>query len=130
MGFFAAVLALGVGGYLITRIDAFAVWSEGFQERQAASAARRQEQNAALDRELQWGIETPLAPDVVIGGVVERMTREGWSLQNRTDTTVSFAKYQGADTCAGCLLMLLFILTGILYLLLANRTAGCGPDNG
>jgi Short C-terminal domain len=123
LGFVVAVLSLGVGGYLISRTDAFAVWWEGVKERRAASAARMQEQNAALDRELQRGIETPLAPDAVIGGVVERMTREGWSLQNRTDTTASFAQDQGADTCARCLLMLLFILPGILYLLLANRTA-------
>jgi hypothetical protein len=90
--FVVAVLSLGVGGYLISRTDAFAVWWEGVKARRAASAALRQEQNAALDRELQWGIETPLAPDAVIGGVVERMTREGWSLQNRTDTTASFAQ--------------------------------------
>ena len=80
LGFVVAVLCLGVCGYLLSRTDAFAVWWEGVRERRAASAARRQEQIAALDRELQWGIETPLAPDVVIGGVVERMTREWWLL--------------------------------------------------
>jgi hypothetical protein len=67
---------------------------EGFKERQAARAeqrrirnealaAQRAEWNAALDREKTWGIENPLPPGVVLERAVERMTREGWSLQNR-----------------------------------------------
>jgi hypothetical protein len=118
-----ALLVGGLGLYYVGGFPILAEWWERFKANQAARAAQRQEQLAALDREQQWGIETSFAPAVVIGGVVERMTREGWALQNRTDTSASFAQDQGADACAGCALMLLFLLPGILYLLLANRTA-------
>lgn len=45
------------------------------------------------------------------------------AIQHRTDTTVTFARDEGADAVLGCVLMFSFILPGLLYLLLANRTA-------
>jgi hypothetical protein len=133
-GFVTVLVLLGVGGYFVARTDAFGEWWEGFKERQAARAeqrrirnealaAQRADWNAVLDREKAWGIENPLPPGVVLERAVERMTREGWSLQNRDETTASFARDQGAEACLGCILMLFFLLPGILYLLLANKTA-------
>src|SRR4051794_16448789 len=142
-GLVAVLLLGGLGTYFISRTEAFAEWWEEFRERQAENAARRRAQNEALaaqqaqqnealamqraqrweatNWEREWGIENPFPPGVVLERAVEQMTRQGWSLQNRSDTTASFARDQGADTCTGCILMLFFLLPGILYLLLANK---------
>ena len=88
-----------------------------------AQAAQNRERLAQIHREQQIGIETGWPPEPVLEGAVEWMTRNGWSLQARTERTATFARDEGADACVGCFLMLFFLLPGILYLLLANRTA-------
>ncbi len=93
------------------------------EEAQAANRARIEEAQAAQQREREVGIETGWPPELVLDGVVEWMTRNGWALQNRTEGTATFARDVGVNACLGCFLTLLFILPGILYFYLYNRAA-------
>jgi hypothetical protein len=95
----------------------------------AASEARlaeRRAQVAILEeqrrRERELGVEVPLPPAVVLNRVVEGMLKAGHSVENRTANCASFVREEGADSCLGCVLMLLFLLPGLLYLLLARTT--------
>lgn len=50
------------------------------------------------------------------------MTRNNFALDSRTDTSVTFARHEGASCALSCVLALFFILPAILYLLLASKT--------
>ena len=122
--FFTVVLLLGgFGLYYLGGFGILAEWWEGFKGDQVVRNARAEEMRVAQKREREIGIETSWPPELVLDGAVEWMTRNGWSLQNRTQDTASFARDQGANCFLGCFLTLLFILPGILYLYLYNRTA-------
>ena len=89
-------------------------WAERRAERRAREVARR--------REEEVGVEVGLPVAAVLEQAIEFMTRAGYGIESRTENTVTFDRHEGADSCLGCLLMLLFILPGLLYLLLAQRT--------
>lgn len=95
---------------------------ENHRERHAERRAQTQVLEAARRREREVGVEVGLSPAAVLDRAVEAMTRGGYGLESRSENTVTFARHEGADSCAGCILMLLFLLPGILYLLLAQRT--------
>jgi hypothetical protein len=122
-GLVAAVLLGGLGVYFVSRTDAGAALWEGFKERLAAYNARAAARASAARREQEIGIEVSLPPAYVLARVVEHMTRQGWGVSNQSQNSVTFARDEGADACIGCVLMLVFIVPGLLYLLLANRTA-------
>src|SRR5215212_57945 len=117
-----AVLLGGFGLYYVGASPVFERWWEENRARRAARRAQYQERLAQIDRERQIGIETGWLPELVLEGAVEWMTSNGWALLGYAERTATFARDEGADACLGCILMLFFLLPGILYLLLANRT--------
>jgi hypothetical protein len=69
-------------------------------------------------------VEVGLRPEAVVDAAVEAMLRAGYRLENRAENTVTFARYRGVEVaCIGCLLMLLLLLPGLLYLIFAQKTA-------
>ncbi len=126
LGLAVVVILGGAGAYFIVGPDALRESvGETWGNLKTYLAARNQrvaEANIAREREQRIGLEVPASPQVILDAAVERMTRQGWSVQHRSETTASFSRDEGADSCLGCLLLLFFILPGILYLVLANTT--------
>jgi hypothetical protein len=73
-------------------------------------------------RECEAGVETPPPTNLLLDRIVEGMTRQGWGLQSRTESTAAFARDEGADGATVCCLAFLFLLPAILYMLLYNTT--------
>jgi hypothetical protein len=120
--FLGSVVVVGAGLYFAIRTGLLGEFWEALQQSGAAAAARNAERRADRRREREVGIEVAPPPETLLNYVVEDMTRRGYALQYRTQETVSFSRDRGANSCLGCLLLLLFILPGILYLLLYNTT--------
>ncbi len=107
---------VGAGGVLLGWWERLRAWEAGRRARfEAIEAARR--------REREVGIEIGLPPSKALDGAVEVMTRGGYSLESRTENTVTFARSGQINACLGCFLALLFLIPMIVYLLIvAGRT--------
>ena len=119
-----AVVLLGVAGYYYG-FPSKEARGEAWERAKANHAIDNQrvaEARATREREQRTGIEVAASPQMVLDAAVEMMTREGWAAQHRSETTVSFARDEGADAGVGCLLLLFFLVPGILYFALANKT--------
>jgi hypothetical protein len=117
------VYILGGGPYLAERWHSFKEWWEHYQADQAARAAERQEMYARAQHERERGIEVALSPGLVLDHSIEAMTRSGYGLEARTENAATFARHQGPNIALGIFLILCcFLLPGILYVLLAERT--------
>jgi len=67
-------------------------------------------------------VEVWLTPEEAIDEAARYMVREGFTISYRGNTTVSFSRQIGPNILLGVVLLLLFILPGILYLILARPT--------
>ena len=116
-----ALLLGGLGLYYVGVFPVFGRWWERFKAWRAAQVAYNRELLAQRQREREIEVASP--PEALLDGAIERMTRGGYGIESRTSNTVTFARHEGADGCVGCFLMLFFLIPGLLYLLLAQRTA-------
>lgn len=68
------------------------------------------------------GVPTGFSPASALDSAVMYMTGKGYAVESRSESTVTFTKYLPPNTFTGIVLLLLFILPGILYFILAGRT--------
>lgn len=66
------------------------------------------------------------APDEILSGLVAHMTSRRYSLDGGFGSTVTFSHRIGPNLVIGILLLLLGIIPGVLYFLLAGSTMHCG----
>jgi len=59
---------------------------------------------------------------IILGTEIIKLQKEGWLVNDRTDTTCQFTKDMGPNGCLGVILCLLFLLPGILYFIFAKNT--------
>ena len=122
IGFIAFLTLAGGGLYLAHRNGLLGDWVDGFKEYWAARDAAMAQRRAASYMQERIGIETPVSPPVVLEAAVEHMTRQGWGVQSRTQTSVTFSRDEGANPWLTCCLAFLFIVPAILYALLYYTT--------
>lgn len=122
----AVLLLAGFGLYYVGAAPVLAGWWRRIYAVAGPILKRwweRYKQNRATrKRERVSGIEVPVTPAVALESAVETMTRKGYTLDGATGSTATFARHEGANAGLGCLLMLLFLVPGLLYLLLAGKT--------
>lgn len=61
-------------------------------------------------------------PDEALDSATLFMLDQGYAVEARTNSTVTFSRYSPPNILLGLLLMLLLILPGILYLILGGKT--------
>jgi hypothetical protein len=55
---------------------------------------------------------------------VSKLSRQGWRVVSRTDTSAQLEMQKQANGCLGLILLLFFIIPGILYFVLYKGTKG------
>lgn len=90
-------------------------WTTGAPE-------RYRENRAAEAREREIGVEVFLSPKIVLDRAVESMTRGGYTVEDRSQNSLTFARREEPSVAVGCILLLFFILPAILYFLFAAKT--------
>lgn len=75
--------------------------------------------SAQAQRERVYLIALP--SQQALDAAVIHMTPRGYALESRTGMSVTFVRHEGPDFILGCVLTLLLILPGILYLILAGH---------
>lgn len=82
------------------------------------------------------GVFVPnLSPQDAIQRTVAHMVGRGYPLVSRQENSATFSHHEGPDVWAGCFLLLLFLLPGILYFILAGgerhtTLVATAEDNG
>ena len=66
------------------------------------------------------------SPDEILSGLMAHMTSRGYSLDSGFGTTVKFSYRVPPNPITGLLLLLLGIIPGVLYFLLAGSSMHCG----
>jgi hypothetical protein len=73
--------------------------------------------------QMLWGqgvIITDMRPDQVLEQAATHMASRGFAIESRLGNTINFAFHEGPNVFVGLVLLLLGILPGILYFLLAG----------
>ena len=73
--------------------------------------------------QMVWGqgiVVTDMTPAQVLEQAAIYMAGRGFVIESRLGNTITFSFHEGPNTLAGCLLLLLGIVPGMLYFLLAG----------
>jgi hypothetical protein len=120
---FVTMVVGGIVAYLVRDLRFVAQWRERHRVSRQTRAAEIENLHAFMRQARESGVKVPLPPEKALDRVVEKMTREGWGLTNLSGTTATFSRDEGADCFLGCFLTILFVVPGLLYLYLYNKTS-------